>query len=88
MAPRETFLTVQDAVIAAPGPGHYDPADAQLKITGGRTLANTAKRFEEDVSTSVLTPGPGTYNLAKSSDWLKRQINKEKEIVQGQVKIS
>ncbi|XP_041485229.1 sperm-tail PG-rich repeat-containing protein 2-like [Lytechinus variegatus] len=85
MTPRETFLTVQDAVIAAPGPGHYDPTEAQLRITGGRTLANTAKRFEEDTSTSVLTPGPGTYNLSKSKDWLKQNTNKEKEIVQGQL---
>ncbi|XP_071505426.1 sperm-tail PG-rich repeat-containing protein 2-like [Diadema antillarum] len=85
MTPRETFLTVQDAVIAAPGPGHYDPNESQLRINGGHTLANTAKRFEEDTSTSILTPGPGTYNLSKSSDWLRRAALKEKEAAQGQL---
>ena len=85
MTARETFLNIPDTVIAAPGPGQYDAAEGQLRITGGHTLANKAKRFEEDASTSVLTPGPGTYTLSKSSDWFKKTGLKEKDIQQGQV---
>ncbi|XP_002731483.1 sperm-tail PG-rich repeat-containing protein 2-like [Saccoglossus kowalevskii] len=69
MTQRETFLDVQDAVIAAPGPGHYDPAFAQDGVLGGKTLANKSKRFQDRVS---ATPGPGTYNLSKHSDWVKK----------------
>ena len=29
MTSRETFLNVSDQVVAAPGPGHYDPQNAQ-----------------------------------------------------------
>lgn len=29
MTSRETFLNIKDQVVAAPGPGHYDPAYAQ-----------------------------------------------------------
>lgn len=29
MTSRETFLNVSDQTVAAPGPGHYDPAVAQ-----------------------------------------------------------
>lgn len=29
MTSRETFLNVTDQVVAAPGPGHYDPAKPQ-----------------------------------------------------------
>jgi hypothetical protein len=29
MTSRETFLNVSDHVVAAPGPGHYDPQGAQ-----------------------------------------------------------
>lgn len=41
MTGRETFLDVNDSVIAAPGPGAYDPGQAQFKIVGGHTLSNT-----------------------------------------------
>lgn len=33
MTSRETFLNVSDQVVAAPGPGHYDPQNAQDGIT-------------------------------------------------------
>ncbi|XP_077999351.1 sperm-tail PG-rich repeat-containing protein 2-like [Glandiceps talaboti] len=68
MTPRESFLTVQDAVIAAPGPGQYDPGFAQDIVKGGRTLANKSRRFNES---TTFAPGPGTYNLSKKSDWLR-----------------
>ena len=29
MTSRETFLNISDQVVAAPGPGHYDPRFAQ-----------------------------------------------------------
>ena len=32
MTSRETFLNVSDQVVAAPGPGHYDPMIAQLHV--------------------------------------------------------
>ena len=32
MTSRETFLNVSDQVVAAPGPGHYDPMTAQLHV--------------------------------------------------------
>jgi len=32
MTSRETFLNITDQVVAAPGPGHYDPAFAQDQI--------------------------------------------------------
>ena len=32
MTSRETFLNVSDQTVAAPGPGHYDPAIAQDMI--------------------------------------------------------
>lgn len=32
MTSRETFLNISDQVVAAPGPGHYDPAFAQDNI--------------------------------------------------------
>ncbi|XP_070544297.1 sperm-tail PG-rich repeat-containing protein 2-like [Ptychodera flava] len=68
MTPRESFLTVQDAVIAAPGPGQYDPAFAQDIVKGGKTLANKSKRFGDS---TTYTPGPGTYNLSKKGDWIR-----------------
>ncbi|PIK59902.1 putative sperm-tail PG-rich repeat-containing protein 2 [Apostichopus japonicus] len=69
MNPRETFLTVQDSVIAAPGPGQYDPLNPQDRVVGGKSLANKSKRFDP---VSSKTPGPGTYNLSKQSDWIKK----------------
>lgn len=69
MNPRETFLTVQDSVIAAPGPGQYDPLITQDRVVGGKSLANKSKRFDP---VSSKTPGPGTYNLSKQSDWIKK----------------
>ncbi|XP_071953727.1 sperm-tail PG-rich repeat-containing protein 2-like [Antedon mediterranea] len=76
MTRRETFLTVQDSVIAAPGPGQYDPLVCQDKIVGGRTLANRAQRFQ-DSTPSNKTPGPGSYNLSKSSDWIKKNLEND-----------
>lgn len=66
MTSRETFLNVSDQTVAAPGPGHYDPAIAQDMIKGGKTLANKSKRFG-DVSTE--NPGPGTYCVEKYTEF-------------------
>ncbi|XP_033644148.1 sperm-tail PG-rich repeat-containing protein 2-like [Asterias rubens] len=68
MTSRETFLVVQDSVIAAPGPGQYDHM-SDMRITGGHSLANKSRRFEPPQS---KTPGPGTYNLSKRGDWIKK----------------
>ncbi|EDO38402.1 predicted protein [Nematostella vectensis] len=68
MTGRETFLDIQDSVVAAPGPGQYDPQLVQHHISGGHTLANRSSRF---TSKPVKTPGPGAYNLQKKGDWLK-----------------
>ena len=32
MTSRETFLNISDQVVAAPGPGHYDPRFAQDNV--------------------------------------------------------
>ncbi|XP_072038825.1 sperm-tail PG-rich repeat-containing protein 2-like [Amphiura filiformis] len=70
MTVRETFLHVPDNVIAAPGPGHYDPSPhPQSRISGGASLANRSNRFTDPPS---KTPGPGTYSLSKQSDWIKK----------------
>ncbi|XP_071106668.1 sperm-tail PG-rich repeat-containing protein 2-like [Haliotis cracherodii] len=60
MTSRETFLNVTDQVVAAPGPGHYDPAKPQDTVKGGRTLANRSKRFNQ---AEKDTPGPGAYQV-------------------------
>ncbi|XP_046567757.1 sperm-tail PG-rich repeat-containing protein 2-like [Haliotis rubra] len=60
MTSRETFLNVTDQVVAAPGPGHYDPAKPQDAVKGGRTLANRSKRFNQPEKD---TPGPGAYQV-------------------------
>ncbi|KAK3699095.1 hypothetical protein QZH41_008892, partial [Actinostola sp. cb2023] len=69
MTGRETFLDVNDSVMAAPGPGAYDPGEAQFRVVGGHTLANKSSRFKKKQS---KTPGPGAYNLQKKKkDWIK-----------------
>ncbi|CAH1795521.1 unnamed protein product [Owenia fusiformis] len=60
MTNRETFFNIGDQVIAAPGPGQYDPGFAQDAIRGGKTLGNKEKRFKES---ATFTPGPGMYNM-------------------------
>ena len=35
MTSRETFLNISDQVVAAPGPGHYDPRFAQDNVKVG-----------------------------------------------------
>lgn len=66
MTSRETFLNISDQVVAAPGPGHYDPGFAQDTIKGGKVLANKGKRFLDQV---VENPGPGAYNVDKYTEF-------------------
>ena len=40
MTARETFLDVGDSIVAAPGPGQYDPGVVSERVKGGHTLAN------------------------------------------------
>lgn len=40
MTTRETFLDVGDSVMAAPGPGQYDPRIMGERVKGGHALAN------------------------------------------------
>lgn len=63
MTSRETFLNVSDQLIAAPGPGHYDPMLAQHHVKGGSTVASKSKRFKYH---DAETPGPGAYNVHKN----------------------
>ena len=44
MTSRETFLDVGDSVMAAPGPGQYDPGITGERVKGGHTLANRVSR--------------------------------------------
>ena len=46
MTGRETFLDVSDSVMAAPGPGQYDPGIIQERVRGGHTLANKVLYFK------------------------------------------
>jgi len=70
MSLRESFLTIKDEFkIAAPGPGTYDPR-VYDHTKGASTLANKEQRFYEKPRES---PGPGSYNLSKPSDWLKNK---------------
>lgn len=71
MSGRETMFNVGDSVIAAPGPGAYDPRKTQFNVKGGRTLANQEKRFSNLGTEHRMTPGPGSYNLSKKQDWVK-----------------
>ncbi|KAL4240507.1 Sperm-tail PG-rich repeat-containing protein 2 [Mactra antiquata] len=66
MTSRETFLNISDQVVAAPGPGHYDPAFAQDVVKGGKTLANKSRRFTEQ---PIENPGPGTYNVERYTEF-------------------
>ena len=43
MTGRETFLDVSDSVMAAPGPGQYDPSVTGERVKGGHTLANRVR---------------------------------------------
>ena len=44
MTTRETFLDVGDSIMAAPGPGQYDPGIAGERVRGGSTLANRVSK--------------------------------------------
>lgn len=65
MTTRESFLTVPDQKIAAPGPGQYD-LDILDRVTGGSTLANRSYRFG-GIKNEV--PGPGSYEVTNSKEW-------------------
>ena len=71
MTIRETFLTVPDQVIAAPGPGQYDIASS-AKVKGGSTVGNKSNRFGNEQN---FVPGPGAYNVSKSNEWVKSDHN-------------
>lgn len=70
MALRESFLTIKDEfTITAPGPGAYNPRVSNY-TKGASTLANREQRFIEKADE---TPGPGSYELSRQSDWLKEK---------------
>jgi len=73
MSLRNSFLTVREDSAAAPGPGSYNPRLYEI-VSGGSVLANQSIRFHDRLQD---TPGPGTYSLSKTSDWLKEKHNKE-----------
>lgn len=66
MTSRETFLNISDQIVAAPGPGHYDPRFAQDIVKGGKTMANKSKRFLESI---LENPGPGSYHTEKYTEF-------------------
>lgn len=51
MTTRETFLDVGDSVMAAPGPGQYDPGIISERVKGGSTLANKVSQKYHTYST-------------------------------------
>ena len=67
MANRPSFLTVTKSQENNPGPGSFDPRFQDYPI-GASALANRAQRFSDPTDG---TPGPGSYNLSKASDWVK-----------------
>lgn len=69
MTTRNSFLSVPDHVIAAPGPGQYDMA-LNGNVQGGSVLANKSNRFEFK---EEAIPGPGAYNVTKSIEWSKNK---------------
>lgn len=72
MTSRDSFLNPTDTVVAAPGPGQYDPRFPQDVVKGGKTMGNKSKRFtKEEQALSKDNPGPGSYTLSKRSDWIK-----------------
>ena len=44
MTTRESFVDVGDSVMAAPGPGQYDPGIMGERVKGGHTLANRVSK--------------------------------------------
>ncbi|KAM6958771.1 sperm-tail PG-rich repeat-containing protein 2 [Aplochiton taeniatus] len=64
LSKRESFFTQTNAAIALPGPGQYSMSYDKSTITGGQSLQNRAKRFEEVVPEA---PGPGAYNILPAS---------------------
>jgi hypothetical protein len=71
MRARESIFQVVDQVVVAPGPGHYNPMLPD-KVKGCKSLANKSQRFSKP---QTLAPGPGTYSVSKSTDWLKHTYN-------------
>jgi len=69
MSSRASFLTVKKSDLVNPGPGSFQPTTYDHLI-GASSLANKAQRFPESYDE---TPGPGSYNLSKASDWVKSQ---------------
>lgn len=70
MASRESFWNPSDDVIAAPGPGQYDPELPQQYVKGASALLSKSKRFELK---PLDTPGPGSYEV--KSSWTKDLIH-------------
>ncbi|XP_064382075.1 sperm-tail PG-rich repeat-containing protein 2-like isoform X2 [Halichondria panicea] len=70
MAVRESFLTVNDTLAAAPGPGHYtlEAGTGFGSDKGKGPLHSKAERFPPPPS---KTPGPGSYTVSKESDWIR-----------------
>jgi hypothetical protein len=68
MTVRESFLTVDGQLAAAPGPSHYTPF-LMTHVKGGDSLQSKAERFS---GLRSRIPGPGTYSVSKKSDWLRK----------------
>lgn len=67
MSHRTSYFTVKKNDLLNPGPGSFEPRFYD-HLMGASSLANRAQRFGES---NDETPGPGSYNLSKSSDWVK-----------------
>eukprot|EP00112_Aurelia_sp_Birch-Aquarium-sp1_P015345 Seg3394.2 transcript_id=Seg3394.2/GoldUCD/mRNA.D3Y31 product="Sperm-tail PG-rich repeat-containing protein 2" protein_id=Seg3394.2/GoldUCD/D3Y31 len=67
MTARNSFVSVPDHVVAAPGPGQYD-MNGIGKVQGGSSLANKGGRFDDK---DKAVPGPGAYDVSKTTSWIK-----------------
>ncbi|PAA58094.1 hypothetical protein BOX15_Mlig031153g1 [Macrostomum lignano] len=62
LSTRDNFLTPNDAIVAAPGPGQYNvlSGSGQSAVVGGSSLANRSLRF---VERREVAPGPADYTV-------------------------
>uniref|UniRef100_A0A8C1A9Q7 Sperm tail PG-rich repeat containing 2 n=1 Tax=Cyprinus carpio carpio TaxID=630221 RepID=A0A8C1A9Q7_CYPCA len=76
LSSRESGFLGSGSGLLSPGPGQYNSDITRNHISGGKSLQNRSKRFDDVVSD---VPGPGAYNVTNDvSPAEKRQTNPEK----------
>lgn len=76
LSSRESGFLGSGSGLLSPGPGQYNSDITRNHISGGKSLQNRSKRFDDVVSD---VPGPGAYDVTNDvSPAEKRQTNPEK----------